>query len=222
MMPIRYFSEGYHFSDAFDKYEPLIQESVSVYDDPRENPNDKSSLPTYAKTGYMEVKHYPSKEIPNIYDVNKDEPAEELFSHRPAKTQIIGAFVDPSLRHTIPIIGAYFARKYGELTADSHLSDFSSKFTRNAIAKGLPVKPHHHNPDAESSDDPWDDKVMEERTGIVPNTRPGSCLFQEEIHKSEIYEAKNYLREALGRKKPLSQQFAVLVDHPKLPDMGGY
>lgn len=196
-------------------------EAVSAYDDQGKDKDENGFQPS-VPYGYMEVTHWLSQEKPNydegfdMIDVHgnaRDYQPTELFTHVPAKTTIDMAFTDPRLRHTQPIMGAYLAKKYGELTASSSLTNYSSRLTRGALRRGLPVKTSSANPTAEKTS--TEDAIYYREEPIPHNVG-------NEIPKSDIYEAKNYLRELLGRKKPLSNQFDSQVEQPKLPGMENF
>ena len=141
----------------------------------------------------------------------------ELFTTEPHKVTITSAVFDPSLKHAMPIVGAMVHQEYGvPITADKSLSTASSKLSRNAQKKGLPVVGHVDNPTFKQnnmaaggehyfSDQDEQDEVMD---GFV------------EIHPDKVREAKNHLRGLLGRepKQHMSQQF----NNVQLPGMEGF
>lgn len=229
VMAIRYFStrfkseyddgERYIFSD------PYIRETVEAYDDPRD-PGSRH-FQRESPYAFMQAYHTPSIEKPNFDKKGNpvNENTTELFTHQPATTQVDLAFSDPSMRYTQPIMGAYFAKKYGALQIGGSLSAHSSKLARNALDRGLPVVPNVSNPNAEQNNT----HTFTPMSKVIPRVEEGpekSAIQGQEITREipqyEMTEAKNYLRESLGRKKPLSQQFNAHVEQPKLTGMENF
>jgi len=216
-MAIRYFSniESYEPSDPLDRLifsTPYIRETVQAFNDDRGDESRALNRRIDAKVAYMQAFHTPSTESVNFTPLGQpiSPYTTEFFTHKPASTMIDLAFSDPSLRHTMPTIGAYFANKYGNLTASGNLSQHSSKLTRNAIAKGLPITTSASNPDANvTNQHDLDPRIAElpHNWPQIPEINMSHGVKGREIPGYEIKEAKNYLREALGHKKPLSNQF---------------
>lgn len=229
LMAIRYFSTRYQSEyDDGERYifaDPYIRETVEAYDDPRD-PGARLSK-RESPYAYMQVYHTRSTETSNFDKQGNpiNENTTELFTHRPATTQVDLAFSDPSMRHTQPIMGAYLAKKYGELKIGGSLSAHSSKLARNALDRGLPVTPSVSNPNAEQNNThtftPMSKVIPRFEEGPEKSAIPGQDV-EREIPQYEMTEAKNYLREMLGRKKPLSQQFAAHVEQPKLTGMENF
>lgn len=231
-MAIRYFSNRYKsgFDDG-ERYifsDPYIRETVQAFDDPRDADALALGRPRESEVAYMQAYHYPSTEAVNFdtRGMPRHPDTTEFFTHHPKSTMVDLAFSDPSMRHTMPTIGAYFANKYGELTISGSLSKHSSKLSRNALDRGLPVTPSVSNPDVEVTNDHTFNAMSAEIPRNWPKVSETAPIPDQEVRREipdyEIKEAKNYLREALGRKKPLSNQFNDHVDHPQLPGMEQY
>lgn len=84
-----------------------------------------------------------AKSIRNIKNLSS-----QLFDVTPQKAEVWSAFSHSSMRHMIPLMGALAHQEYGELTSSDDLSQHSSRLTKHAQAKGLPVKTHERNKDA--------------------------------------------------------------------------
>lgn len=158
-----------------------------------------------------------------ISELKKDTPT-ELFTHTPAKTTVTSAFAHPSMRHTIPTMGAFFLQKYGELTASDSLSSHSSRFVRKALQKGLPVQTHEDNPDALQTNGMEFDNF---KTDTMPDwgKRPANAdepWDTRELPEQEIAGVKTYMKELLFPKKqsPVNtEQFKQQNTQPRLPGM---
>lgn len=72
----------------------------------------------------------------------------QLFDVQPQKAEVVSAFTHSKMRHMIPLMGALAYQEHGELTASSDLSRHSSRLTKHAQEKGLPVQTHRDNKEA--------------------------------------------------------------------------
>lgn len=153
------------------------------------------------------------QQAPDVYH------PDTLFESTPARSEVSYAEFDPSLRHMMPIVAAHASMEYGELTASDDLSEYSSKLTKKAQQKGLPVASHPDNPESNRTNS----MLLEAHT--ITSTRAEDIRqraeddFDEnvrEIHPLELKDAKQHLRKMLrpGEKpKKISHQF----EHLQLP-----
>jgi hypothetical protein len=99
----------------------------------------------------------------NTYSLNPDEKfvkekmegnihfhPQKLFTEVPSSITIGTMFADPSMTHSAMTLAAIAKRDLGaeKIISSDSLSSYSSKLTRNAIKKGLPVEPNMANPKA--------------------------------------------------------------------------
>lgn len=105
------------------------------------------------------AENYPERYAANV-ERFKQTPAgspDTLFAHFPARHVITDAFSDPSMTHTIPMLGAMAHMKASEtdkspvLTVSGSLSRHSAPLAQNAIQKGLPVQTHPFNTQAQQN-----------------------------------------------------------------------
>jgi hypothetical protein len=77
-------------------------------------------------------------------------PDKLFYEGKPSSIEIAYLMADPSMGTTAPTLGALAKRdlKAEEIVSSDSLSEYSSKLTKTAIAKGLPVKAHTDNPNA--------------------------------------------------------------------------
>ncbi len=144
----------------------------------------------------------------NIREIKRG--TSQLFTPTPATTKVDAAFSHTSMRTTVPIMGAYFHQKYGDLTASDDLSEHSSKMARHAERMGLPVKRNKDNPDLEVTNN-FDFRDVRE-------SRPEMNESWNRISDATMRSAKEHYKEIRGLKKtpkPLSSQFSQL----QLPGM---
>lgn len=152
-----------------------------------------------------------------IRQLNKRTPM-ELFHHEPASTEVFHAYSDPSMRATVPILGAYAhmtLNPTGMLTASEDLSEHSSSMVHHAKDLNLPVRANPSNRAADVTND----------IDFAPRrTHPASVEAKrfEEIPKSDIKAAKQHYRTLRGRNtNKMSEQFES-IPHPQLPGMENY
>jgi hypothetical protein len=139
----------------------------------------------------------------NIKEIKRG--TSQLFTPTPATTKVDAAFSHTSMRTTVPIIGAYFHQKYGDLTASDDLSEHSSRMARHAERMGLPIKRNKDNPDLEVTNNFDFRDVRESRTEMNESW--------DRIPDATMHSAKEHYKEIRGLKKtpkPLSSQFNQL------------
>ena len=75
---------------------------------------------------------------------------QKLFTEVPSSITIGTMFADPSMTHSAMTLAAIAKHDLGaeKIISSDSLSSYSSKLTRNAIKKGLPVEPNMANPKA--------------------------------------------------------------------------
>jgi hypothetical protein len=134
----------------------------------------------------------------------------ELFSTTPKQTIVGGAFAHRSMRHTIPLMGAYLHQQHGSITASSDLSEHSSKLVENLQEKGYPVsvqggkKPRATNP-IEFNDSMWT---------VHPAEIPSIQANSQELSTDEVASAKKHFREIRHGQK-LGSQFDAHLPKPQ-------
>lgn len=154
---------------------------------------------------------YGRKNFPEIHSPST------LFDSKPGSSEITFADFDKSLRHMMPIVAAHASMKHGELTASDDLSAYSSRLSKKAQEKGLPIKAHPDNPSfKETNPMMLSTKTvsLSEAISLRNNARLGYDTV--EVDEDEITGAKQHLRKMLrpGEKpKKISHQFEQL----KLP-----
>lgn len=148
----------------------------------------------------------------SIRDIKKG--TSQFFTPEPASTEVRGAFAHTSMKAAIPVMGAYFHQKYGELTASEDLSEHSSRMTEHAEKLGLPVKRNEDNSDLRVTNSyDFDNREM------VASATPFATSSTKQIPDETIRSAKQHYKELRGigksTPKPLSPQFS----QPQLPGM---
>lgn len=136
----------------------------------------------------------------------------ELFSH--VSPQIKGAYVDPTLRHTLPTMVGLAMRSMGAEhdtpVADSSLTNFSSALSRNAAKRGL-ATPHPSNLAMNAT-------YMH---GEMPrNTMSADRVPTEgEVPTSEVAAARTWVRDRIRGTQPVkaSQRGTDRSEQLKLP-----
>lgn len=146
----------------------------------------------------------------------------ELFTHTPP--QITSAHVDPSLRHSVPTMVALALQRSGGRTimADSSLSRFSSRLSKNAAKRGLPVVGDPKNPNMGTTST-YEQSISRKTVHINPHDEfsmerhfgDGNDPVSDEDVRSARTTVRNMLRPT---KKLTSPQFKNYVDVP-LPGM---
>lgn len=154
-----------------------------------------------------------------IRQINKRTPM-ELFHHEPASTEVTHAYSDPTMRATVPILGAYShmtLNPTGDLIASNDLSEHSSAMVHHARDLNLPVRT---NPSNRHADVTNDIDFATRRTHPVSVEAKGF----KEIPKSDIKAAKQHYRNLRGKNSDkMSPQFdEVATPHPQLPGMENY
>lgn len=163
------------------------------------------------------------KELPNFWghdqqitrDFVRENPGKrdptELFTHRPP--QIESAYVDPSIRHTLPTMVMIGMQRMGAEhdtpMADSSLSMYSSKLSRAARGRGLAVA-HPHNPDMSTQRFSGDDyHSTDDMYEDMPEHLVGPRAVAEFIPKSmdtvspeDVQRARTALKNRLRKPKP--------------------
>ena len=146
---------------------------------------------------------------------------EKLFEHKPSSMTIDSMFSDPSMRSSAMTLAALAKRRTGAqvVRASDDLSEFSSRLTKSAMERGLPVVTHPHNPDARITN----------MGDLIEQSTPSEFINEENygplVPVHEVEAAKRDLREMLRPQKTvrnaqpvtskgLSQQF--------LPGMEGF
>lgn len=148
----------------------------------------------------------------------------ELFTHRPGRVEIQEAFSHPAMKHTVPIMGAYFHHRYGEIIASDDLSQHSSRMVKKAQEKGLPVSTPDENPNAEVTNNldfsPLDKAYLQRQL------YNGNSDFEvAEIPKQHIADAKRHYRDisrSQRKTSPLSNQFDGFHAQDQFPGMENY
>lgn len=134
----------------------------------------------------------------------------ELFSTTPKQTIVGGAFAHRSMRHTIPLMGAYLHQQHGNLSASSDLSEHSSKLVENLQGKGYPVtvqggkKPKVNNP-IEFNDSMWT---------VHPAEMHSIQSTSQELSTDEVASAKKHFKEIRHGQK-LGSQFDAHLPKPQ-------
>ena len=130
----------------------------------------------------------------------------QLFTPEKGETRITGAGSHSTLRHNVPVMGAYLNLKYGDLTASGDLSVHSSKLFRSAKEKGFPVRANEYNRRAEVTND-------------IDFSDEAHAIWPEEIHEYgteipsiAVRAANRHLRNTLRGepKKAMGPQFTQL------------
>jgi hypothetical protein len=138
----------------------------------------------------------------------------QFFTPEPASTEIRGAFSHTSMKAHIPVMGAYFHQKYGELTASDDLSQHSSRMAEHAEKLGLPVKRNEDNPDLDVTN-----SYTFDNNDMVSSARPFATSSTKRIPDETMRSAKQHYKALRGigksTPKPLGQQFS----QPQLPGM---
>ena len=138
----------------------------------------------------------------------------QMFTPEPGSAEVRGAFAHTSMKAAIPVMGAYFHQKYGELTASEDLSEHSSRMTEHAEKLGLPVKRNEDNPGLDVTNSyTFDNRDM------VASATPFSTSSTKRIPDETMRSAKQHYKALRGigksTPKPLSNQFS----QPQLPGM---
>jgi hypothetical protein len=138
----------------------------------------------------------------------------QMFTPEPGSAEVRGAFAHTSMKAAIPVMGAYFHQKYGELTASEDLSEHSSRMTEHAEKLGLPVKRSEDNPGLDVTNSyTFDNRDM------VASATPFSTSSTKRIPDETMRSAKQHYKALRGigknTPKPLSPQFS----QPQLPGM---
>jgi hypothetical protein len=177
--------------------------------------------------------------LDNTYSLNPDEKfvkekmegnihfhPQKLFTEVPSSITIGSMFSDPSMTHSAMTLAAIAKRDLGaeKIIASDSLSPYSSKLTRNAIKKGLPVEPNMANPKA---------KVTNANT---MNPRSVSMESDEEFHDDiggpiqaipheQVKAARQDLRDMLRANRPVRNNTPVTpkgLSAQFLPGMEGF
>lgn len=170
------------------------------------------------RSATMTVHHVPARERPTYDETYPTAPNSrtptELFSHTPARTEVISAFSHSRMRTTLPIMASYFHRKYGDLTASSDLSEHSSRMVEHARDLGLPVKTHEDNPYAEVTNDYGFNDY--ENLAHLPFT---GVRGVSEIPAHEIKASKQHYKDIRGITKKPKVHMGPQFVQPQLPGM---
>jgi hypothetical protein len=148
----------------------------------------------------------------NIRDIKRG--TSQFFTPQPATTEIRGAFAHTSMKAHIPVMGAYFHQKYGELTASEDLSEHSSRMTEHAEKLGLPVKRSEDNPDLDVTNS-YDFNNSDMVASATPFSTSSTTRIPDETMKSAKQHYKALRGIGKSTPKPLSTQFT----QPQLPGM---
>lgn len=187
---------GAHVSNAVESH--YAHESYG-------NPNERKSGIDYAKS---------------ISKVKKNVQPTELFTTEPRSATITAAVFDPSLKHTMPTVGAMVHQEHGiPITADESLSRASSKLAKNAQQKGLPVMGHQGNPTFEQNN------TVPMTAHYFSNDYEKNEALEgfTEIHPDKVREAKNHLRGLLGREpKDTRNHLSPQFSQTQLPGMENF
>lgn len=145
-------------------------------------------------------------------EVGTREPPTELFRH--ISPEITGAYVDPSLKMTLPTMVALGMQSHNAEKdlpmADYALSRFSSALAKNAVSRGL-AKPHPLNPEMDADMGDFDNEDdFEEHTPMRWNSRLVAQMkghsSTSEFSPQEVDAARNWVREKVrGPQKPKKQ-----------------
>lgn len=147
--------------------------------------------------------------------------SDKLFEHQPSTIVIGNMAADPSMRTSALTLAAIAKRQHGaqQIEASDDLSKYSSRLTRNAVSRGLPVVMSPMNTTAQVTNDT---RLRERNVGI---SSINEHTFGELVHPDVVKEAKQDIKQMLrsGKKvrnavpvtpKGLSDQF--------LPGMEGF
>jgi hypothetical protein len=138
----------------------------------------------------------------------------QFFTSEPASAEVRGAFAHTSMKAHIPVMGAYFHQKYGDLTASEDLSEHSSRMAEHAEKLGLPVKRSEDNPELDVTN-----SYGFNNSDMVSSATPFSTSSTKRIPDETMRSAKQHYKELRGigknTPKPLSGQFS----QPQLPGM---
>lgn len=203
---------GAWHADADIGIHKMLYKSESKFKD---NPNNSHIRQTLRQSGIDYAKNYSKLQsaLP--------QPT-ELFTHIPGQTVVHEAFSDPSMRATIPIMGAYFHQKYGTLTASSDLSEHSSKMVRHAKKLDLPVVTHGANPSAVRSNDLGFMRMNADYTDRMIGY--SSLTKKEELSPEEVASAKKHYRtiRGIGKSQEEPKSLGPQFQQPKLPGMENF
>lgn len=139
----------------------------------------------------------------------------KLFEyHRPS---ITGLYADPSMRTAVPTLLAHALNQYPDATADSSLSEHSSRIVQKGIAAGV-VSGGEGNPEG-SATFVGRDRNVEEISRVGEDNIPEGHV---RLSETAVSEARKKVREIL-RPRNLSTQFGTSgpalgpeEPHPKL------
>lgn len=137
-------------------------------------------------------------------------PPRELFTH--VSPQVISAFSDPRMRHTIPTMIAIGMKALGAEhdvpMADYSLSAHSSKLSKNAANRGLAV-PDPGNPRMRTGDE-GSGRVSDMRRRFavnLPNPKAQGVVGTEWVPEHEVAAGREWVRNRLRGPRNLGPQF---------------
>ena len=134
----------------------------------------------------------------------------ELFSTTPAQTVVGGAFSHKSMRHTIPLMGAYLHQQHGNITASSDLSEHSSKLVENLQEKGYPVSVQGGKKPRATNPIDFNDSTNTVHPAEIPSIQATS----QELSTDEVSSAKKHFKEIRHGQK-LGSQFDAHLPKPQ-------
>lgn len=158
------------------------------------------------------------------FNATPEASPETLFATSPEQHVIDKAYADPSMKHTIPMLGAMAhmdINKDGgshKLIASHSLSSYSSPLTQNAVKRGLPIQTHEHNPEALVRN-----QEVFRNMAASPNEMDTRYKQSKALSETQVGEIRSHLKGML-RGEPIRN---VTVNAPKfrqptLPGMNGF
>jgi predicted heme/steroid binding protein len=126
----------------------------------------------------------------------------ELFTTTPEQAVVGSAFSHKSMRHTIPIMGAYLHQQHGDVAASADLSSHSTKLVKNLQEKGYPVSVEGGRKPAVTNDIGFYDSMRTMHPAQIRELE----VSGREMSGDEIASAKQHFRNVRKGQK-LSDQF---------------
>lgn len=134
----------------------------------------------------------------------------ELFTTIPETAYVSAAFSHRSMRHHIPILGAYLHQQHGNIEVSSDLSKHSSGLVEHLQEKGYPVKLETGEKPRATNDISFNDSSHSlSRLQTEDLKKIGQALSPEEIAS-----AKQHFR-TIRKGQKLSQQFDAHIPTPQ-------
>lgn len=173
--------------------------------------------------GYINFNYDQVQETPNRFNRQEGDNTPlptELFRNSPEKLTVTSMFADRRVRPHMMTLMALAKQDYptARLESASHLSQFSSRLSKNAHERGL-VSPHEYNTKMET-DDTGDVDTAYEQTSDVPSIENVVSGFTavKDIPHSDVMAGKQFLKQMI---RPVTEQKTPKYNakQPQLPGM---